>query len=149
MPRIPVGNLFALVDDADYAWLSEYKWYPNCNNHQIYANRRDGVMMHQLITGFDLTDHHNGDGLDNRRENLREASKALNGANQNPQVGCSSRFKGVAWDASRSKWKAYVKVDGKIRNLGRFSDEIDAAKTYNAAALEAWGEFALINDLEA
>ena len=59
--------------------------------------------------------------------------------------GGSSKYKGVTWDKSRSLWIAGVKVDGKRFNLGRFKDEGDAARAYDAAALKAWGEYARLN----
>ena len=64
----------------------------------------------------------------------------------------SSRFKGVTWETKkpgtgRSKWLAQIRVRGQIRKLGRFEVEEDAARAYNAAAMAAWGEFALLNDV--
>jgi hypothetical protein len=97
--------------------------------------------MHNVILNVKGIDHKNRNGLDNRRSNLRLATKGQNAANA-PARGGSSRFKGVSWDATRRKWRVQIRVNGTTRTLGRFLKERDAAEAYREAALEAWGEFA-------
>jgi len=101
--------------------------------------------MHSLITGWPLVDHANGNGLDNRRSNLRPATIAQNSQNRRPPVGGSSKFKGVCWNRVSQKWQAGIKINGKSHYLGLFAAEIDAANAYDEAALEAYGEYAYLN----
>jgi hypothetical protein len=114
------------------------------------------VSMHILITGIHAgIDHADGNGLNNQRSNLRPTGQPLNMANRHPSLTykgkpTSSRFKGVTWSVpapgnGRPKWVAQIRVGGQIRKLGRFTAEEDAALAYDAAALAAWGEFALLN----
>jgi HNH endonuclease len=91
-------------------------------------------------------DHINGDCLDNRRENLRKATRSQNMANQ-PKIGgtWSSHYKGVTWFKQRQKWRAQIKIEGRNHHLGLFINEDDAAKAYDEAAFQAFGEFAHLN----
>jgi AP2 domain len=150
----------ALVDDSDFALVMQYRW---CiwEHHRTgrlpvgpYAQttvRRKGrpqlsLLMHSLITGYAETDHRDGDGLNNQRSNLRDASHhRQNMANRRKGLRGSSQFKGVSWFAPSRKWKAQIRSDGRHRYLGLFVDERDAARAYDAAALELWGEFARLN----
>jgi predicted Zn-ribbon and HTH transcriptional regulator len=101
--------------------------------------------MHQLIAGSRNVDHVDGNGLNNRRSNLRPATKSQNGANARKNPGKTSRYKGVFWDRERSAWQAKIMVNRKALSLGRFASEEDAALAYDLAAREAFGEFALTN----
>lgn len=151
----------ALVDDADYDLVMQHRW----NVHETskgpgrcptgpyaitgtYRNGRAGTMsMHALLTGYARTDHKNRNGLDNQRHNLRPATPSQNTANNPGKQGRRSRFKGVSWQASRQsprKWRAQIKA-GKFRHLGYFTDEAEAARAYDAAAREAFGEYAYLN----
>jgi len=147
----------ALIDDEDYELVSQYRWHvmesqlPGRRPAGPYAEaslpngRRQPpkTLMHRLITGYAITDHINHDGLDNRRANLREATVAQN--QQNRRANGASAFKGVAWDRQHSRWVAKIAVSGRTINLGRFAAEVDAARAYDAAAVELFGEFAFIN----
>ncbi|SRR6266536_26325 len=161
------NGLSALVDDDDYELVSQYRWHVHRNAHapddpsKGYArasiSRGTGqtpghLFMHVLIAG-PRPDHVNGNSLDNRRLNLRPATPRQNSANQRKrQRQTTSRFKGVSWHkrrkghgGHRDAWNAYITVGGKRRELGHFDVEEDAARTYDAAAREAWGEFARTN----
>lgn len=146
----------AIVDDADYYMVSAYSWQITrpTRSGNIYASGRVGgnlILMHRLILGLTdpriMVDHKNCDGLDNRRTNLRLASKSQNNANQRKQDGKSSQYKGVFWNKLVGKWAASIKVDQNKINLGVFQLESDAANAYNLAAIEYFGEFARINDI--
>jgi len=104
--------------------------------------------MHQVVgKRMGLTgriDHHNGNGLDNQRRNLRAATNQENGRNRGSQRNSFSRFKGVSWSVQRQKWLAQIQY-GKQHNLGRHDKETDAAVAYNQAALQHFGEFAVLN----
>ena len=94
-------------------------------------------------------DHINGQRDDNRLSNLRQATRSENAMNRRLQVHSTSGFKGVCFDKSAGKWVAHIKRDGVRRTLGRFSSADEAAAAYNSAAINAFGEFALLNELPA
>jgi AP2 domain len=151
---IPLGNNrgVAVVDIQDFELVSQYPWHVHKKSHTNYARRtwyEDGrhgsQYMHQLITGYKETDHEDGDGLNNRRSNLRDATSAQNNANRSPRPGCSSKYKGVHWRRDGGKWCAKIKIAGRQQYLGRYAVEEDAARAYDAAAFELWGAYALLN----
>lgn len=147
----------ALVDDEDFEELNKYKWCTYSGPWGCYAVRalpRSGgkhriVRMHRSILdapdGIQV-DHINHNTLDNRRENLRLCTNLENSRNRISIRG-SSRYKGVGWHKQRSKWRAYIKVNGKDISLGLFTKEVDAAVVYNNAAIEHFGEFANLNEV--
>ena len=151
----------ALVDDEDYAWLSQWKWFATKQENKTrttwYAARwtsrktlggRKMVQMHRQIAakvGFAWVDHRDGNGLNDQRENVRPATPSQNHHNRCKRIGCSSRFKGVSWDKARNKRHASICVYGRVLNLGRFEREEDAARAYDQAAVRYFGEFALTN----
>jgi hypothetical protein len=102
------------------------------------------TLMHNFITGRKFIDHRNGDGLDCREKNLRAADNSQNGANQGPRAG-TSRFKGVGLHRATGRWRARIKVNYRDQHLGLFDNPEDAARAYDAAAIEAFGEFARLN----
>lgn len=139
----------ALVDDSDAAMVlasGAPHWWLSSDGYACTGQHRRGthVWMHRLILGLGRggpdVDHINGDRLDNRRANLRPASRTQNNANARPRGG-SSRFKGVTWDRSKGKWMA--RVSGTF--IGYFRDEDEAASAYDARAVEVFGPFGLTN----
>lgn len=135
------------VDDEDFAFLSSHRWCAHRCGTKVYAvTRIDGktVRMHSLITGYPLTDHIDGDGLNNRRLNLRRCNRAENMQNSSKgrKHGATSRFKGVRFRRDVHKWEARIQVNGKSFNLGMFDKEEAAAYAYRIAALQHFGEFA-------
>lgn len=141
-----------VVDDDDYAHLSEWKWgytkgyaartsYENGHKATIYMHRQ---LMDTPI-GM-VTDHINGDRLDNRRKNLRICSNEQNLLNRGADKGSSSRFKGVYFRRNKQKhWHAQIRANKKSMHLGSFSTELEAARAYNEAAVRLHGEYAHIN----
>lgn len=153
MQKIPLTqNQFAIVDDDDYLQLSQHKWFALKVRHIWYAvrkSRKQLIYMHRQILDVPKglkTDHKNHNGLDNRRAKIRICTPAQN--NQNSRCyghNQSSKFKGVSLDKKTNKWAAYIKHNGKLLHLGRFIDEIQAAKAYDKKAKELWGDFACLN----
>ena len=145
---------FALVDDEDFAYLNQWKWSTHSNGYAIRSENRKMVYMHRLIVnaldGMDI-DHINGDGLDNRRSNLRICSHMQNMRNMKSHKDGSSKYKGVCWHQAAKKWvvSIYVDVNGKGKNihLGLYKKEIDAAIAYNLAAVQYYGKFAKLNEI--
>jgi hypothetical protein len=130
-----------------------YGWCLGAERYAVRYARERAIYMHREIMGLAdddprEPDHHNGDGLDNRRSNLRVGTHAQNGANQRKQRGNhSSRYIGVSFDSARGKWAAKIRANGKTRNLGRFDTEEEAVVVRDKAALETRGEFARLNIL--
>lgn len=148
----------AIVDDDDYEYLSQWKWSAQIsrNKKTYYAKRYqrlpDGkytnVKMHRILLGVvDRNieiDHINGIGFDNRRENLRLATKSQNRCNRRRRSYFSSKYKGVKWSKSKNKWEVNINVSGRRKYLGAFVSEEKAADIYKKAAVIYHGEFAQI-----
>lgn len=156
MREVPLTQGFvALVDDADFERvIAEGKWHTARRRRGIYAERMvqrdDGsrckIGLHTFITGWAFTDHIDGDGLNNCRSNLREATHAQNVRNAPKRIDNRSGYKGVSWSASSSKWVAQINEAGRRRkHLGYFTDPAEAARAYDAAALAIYGSFARVN----
>ena len=158
----------ALVDDEDYARLCEHSWNASLRKGvavvyarttvKLNSDRRrkqwKTMAMHRMILGISdqktFVDHINGDGLDNRRLNLRECTHAQNARNaRKRKPKATSKYRGVHFDKGygRKKWRACVRFEKKLVCLGRHTNEIDAAKAYNAGALKYFGEFASLNEI--
>lgn len=148
----------ALVDDEDYDLVTRFRWNiweerrprgkvagPYARTTLMLYGKKTTVVMHKLITGYAQTDHINHNGLDNRRSNLRPANDSENGANARRGGYGSSQYRGVHRRTATSSWIAQIGIGGKIRYLGAFASEVEAALAYDAAALEARGEFAFLN----
>lgn len=141
-------GLVAIIDDTDAHVVQPYRWFAKKNKRTFYAarsiRRTDGTVttqyMHTLLTGWPRVDHRDGDGLNNRRENLRRATDVQNARNGR-QRKHSSRFKGVTWNKAGRRWRAQI---GRTY-LGQFEDEEVAARVYDGAARRSFGEFAALN----
>jgi hypothetical protein len=148
---------YAIVDDENYEWLSQYKWHTHKSRNTFYARRQKQIKgkqikipMHREILGLKpkdkrKTDHKNHDGLDNRINNIRICTNAQNIRNQMIRKNCSSKYRGVYWAKNCKKWAVSIKVNYKKIHLGCFNSEIDAAKAYDNAAKIYFGEFAVLN----
>lgn len=142
---------FATVDDADYDWLAKHKW---TYDYKGYAMRRSAnvtIYMHRVVlnaSGPVMVDHVNGDGLDNRRENLRIVTAAQNNYNRHPEKRPkTSCYKGVSLNRKSNRWQVHIKKGDERRYLGLYDNEQDAARAYNAAARHYFGEHAFVNDV--
>ena len=144
----------ALVDLEDYDKVSVHKWWlSKLSDGGYYVAtwiQGKNVYLHRFILGINWVDHRNNNTLDNTRENLRPCSKAENGANKNKCVTygghvTASRYKGVYWSKGNQNWYAQIGISGKSKHLGTFETEVEAARAYNRAAVERFGEFARLN----
>lgn len=142
---------FAIVDAEDYDRLGKYKWYCREAKNNFYAFRRNGkkmVSMHREIINAPeglLVDHIDGDGLNNCKSNLRLCTYAENACNRRPNRKGSSKYKGVWFHKRERKWEARITRKGKLKYLGRYDDEIEAALAYDRKAKQLFGEFAYLN----
>lgn len=94
------------------------------------------------------TDHKDWDGCNNQRHNMRNCTHAQNMQNQKKRRGIySSKFIGVTWHKQKGKWQASIRIEGKLKFLGLFNLETDAALAYNKAAKELHGEFTVLNPI--
>jgi AP2 domain./HNH endonuclease. len=160
--RVPLsGGGFALIDAIDADAICPVVWHEAKRGRTSYAAgtvRRPGgralTYMHRLVVGdaWPEVDHINGNGLDNRRTNLRPANRKQNTRNSSKRRRASngsvptSRFKGVGLHAASGLWRARIRVgDGKTVSLGYFTDEQAAARAYDEAARRLHGEFVTVN----
>lgn len=156
MKQIPLNRgLFALVDDADFESLSQFKWTatraPKCKTfyavRQIYVDgKRKQMRMHrQLLPGARYIDHKDRNGLNNQRENLRPCTQHQNLGNS---VWKNKHgFKGVRLDRRNKSnpWLAKIFNGTRTLHLGNFSKKEEAALAYDKKAMEFFGEFARLN----
>lgn len=140
----------AVIDASDSELVSGHKW--QFENGYASAAVKDGakykhVKMHAVILGVidgRLPDHADGNGLNNRRSNLRPATSGQNAANRRRQRKSASGFKGVH-QTKYGTWAAYAKRDGRMKHIGSFQTAEDAARAYDDAARELHGTFAAVN----
>ena len=147
MIEIPLTRGFVAQVDLEDAYLTEHRWNVVIGKNDLrYAYSRKFGYMHRVIMGNPpgiSIDHRNSNGLDNRRANLRIAGQSNNSAaarfkpNRAGYRGVHQHFDG--------RWRAQIKVHGKKKHLGLFATPADAARAYDAAAIEAFGEFARPN----
>lgn len=156
--QLPRGYL-TIIDVAD-SDLSEYKWgCQYCKDGRVYARRSDrktmqnppGNSLHKIIFERvlgrklvlgELVDHIDNDPLNNRRKNLRLATKSQNGANSKRKVDNSTGYKGVIFESFTKRYKAAIRINGKTINLGRYDTPEEAHEAYKQAAIKYHGEFA-------
>ncbi len=168
LPRcVPLTQgCFAVVDAQDYEWAKQRKW--TCSkggvvHKRAYATNSVKVKdqtttkrMHREILSRkigrpllpapqELTDHRDGDGLNNTRANLRLCTNKDNVRNQCCRKGGSSRFRGVEWCSRKGKWLARIGVEQRLIRIGLFEDEESAARAYDWYAVHYFWEFARTN----
>lgn len=145
---------YALVDDADYELLSQYKWFFNSGYAAHKSPSINGkyktIYMHRFVLKAQKgqeCDHANMDTLDNRRANLRLCTHQQNSWNQGVRANNTSKYKGVYLQKTNGKWRARIMLNGKYKYLGCFRTAKEAALTYNKAALDFYGEYSNTNSL--
>ena len=158
MKRIALSQgLTAFVDDDDYIHLMTYnKWFAVKHHGTLYAKtnipapegKRTTMKMHRVIMNAqpgDIVDHINGNGLDNRKENLRIVSNKHNARNRKSHSGTSSIYKGVSYLARLQKWQVNICEDGVNHYIGVYASEEQAARAYDRHAIIRFGQFARLN----
>jgi hypothetical protein len=157
--RIYLGeDEWTILDQQDYYRLGNLKWSVIGYDKHIYAarlirkteyGRIKSVYLHREIMNAPaglLVDHENGNGLDNRRANLRLATHSQNSCNrQIDKTKSLSHFRGARLDKRNGRWFTAIRINGKRLWFGHFDSEIEAAKAYDRAAIKYHGEFARLN----
>ena len=162
--RVEINNEFNLIyikttrgevgvcDLCDKDIVFMKKSWNKIGNGYLAASRdkknNKSYLLHKLIItnvpiGYCI-DHINGNKLDNRRCNLRIASKKQNSINSFSR-GSTSKYKGVSYDSSRNKWISSIQENGKTKHIGRFLIEEDAAIAYDEHSYKKHGEYAKLN----
>lgn len=154
MKIIPLTQGMAtIVDDADYEALSHLKWSFNegyASRGKQVGDKYTRVMMHREIMnapkGMDI-DHINGNPLDNRRANLRIATRSQNCGNTGKPCTNTSGYKGAFYHKYQKRWCSSITVEGKTISLGYFPDRKRAAQAYNLASVQYRGAFTRLNNV--
>lgn len=144
MKLIPLSRgVFSKVDDEDFEKFSQFKWRANGEKQSYYAIRTckgRTVHLHRVIISAPenlQVDHINGDGLDNQKANLRLVSNAQNMRGfVKKSPGKSSHFRGVSWSTRSGRFKTCIQKDGAQFFIGYFDNEIEAARAYDAKAIQ-------------
>lgn len=159
MPEITLTQgRVALVSEEDHGWFTRWSWCVNKGGYAQHGIRVNGkqrmTYMHRAVMermlggpipkGLEI-DHINGNKLDNRRENLRLATRRQNMMNNRGKKDSVSRYKGVSFEKRTGRWLARMKIAGKQTYLGSFVTEEEAARAYDAAARRVHGEFGKLN----
>lgn len=140
----------ALVDTEDFERLKHHAWRIGKvgKKRKLRVVRGRGVYLAREIMGFPpglIVDHKDRNSLNDRRANLRPCTVAENNLNREQYPSARSRFKGVAWNPSTKNWQVYAGRRGQKVMVGRFSDEVEAARAYNAFARQHYDPFAYLN----
>jgi hypothetical protein len=150
------SELVALVSDEDFEWLNQWVWHLSKCGYVVRQKsvpgktasgrqKRKNVTMHRLVltTIAPLTvDHINRNRLDNRRENLRPATRSQQIQNRSINKITHSGYKGVHWHSLKEKWQARIKVNGVRKSLGYYDTKEKAHEAYKNAAIKYFGDFA-------
>lgn len=145
--------MLAFVDSDMYDEVSSRPWTVGEHNYPYSSKNGRAMNMGRFVLeprhGFQV-DHINGNPLDNRRCNLREATLKQNQQNQGKRLkhSATSRYKGVYWSKCHQAWRAQIRVDGRKFHLGTFKTDSQAAMCYNDAAYRNFGDFARLNVIE-
>ena|ERR1044071_2113059 len=143
------------VDLTDWEKVRAVRWYAQKSKGRksFYAvmsaskAKRLGCprLLHQWLLNTNEVDHEDRNGLNNRRKNIRPATRQQNVANQGLLSTNSSGFRGVSFRKDSGRWRARIMLNGSLHCLGTFSDRISAARAYDKAALACFAEFASLN----
>lgn len=150
----------ALVDDGDFEYLNQWKWYASKSKRTFYAKRNlyingkyTTIKMHRELLRLKKedkiqVDHKDGNGLNNQKNNLRICTQNENQHNSRKRYDNTSEYKGVSWHKRDKKWFAQICFQNKNLFLGYFNDKTEAALSYDKKARELFGEFSKTNFID-
>jgi hypothetical protein len=149
------NGVFAAVDAEDEDIVAPHNWHL-CSGHYAARVRLRSeepgpriILMHRELLGFPEgfeVDHADSDGLNNRRCNIRIATRGQNTANSSPRRKNTSGYRGVARVTGSKTWLARITTGGRSYHLGTFATPQEAAIAYDEAATEIYGAFARLNN---
>ena len=140
---------YALVDDADFEWLSSFKWYPLGRLKKYvykHSHGRNGkiILLHRLIMDCPQgkeVDHKDNNGFNNQRKNLRICTSSENQCNRGKTKSNTSGSVGIRWHKSDKKWEAFIGKDKKWIHLGNFKTKEEAVRARKKAEIKYHGKF--------
>lgn len=142
------NGYIVMVSPNDEHFLRDRAWSSKISRRTVYARASKRLSLHREIMGnpdgFQV-DHENGNGLDNRRPNLRTVTNQQNCQNGSPHRDGTSRYKGVSWDKRYRLWRVSIFFERKQICVGRYHDEIFAAGKYDEYAIKLFGDYARLN----
>ena len=145
---------YVMVDDEDFEYLNKWNWCFGARRYAArtvvkgYKGKKITILMHRVVNktpeGMD-TCHLDNDGLNNQKHNLRTGTTCDNLQMAAGNKNTTSKYKGVHWDRAKEKWVAQIRVKMIPHHLGRFVDEVEAAKAYDKGARTYFGPFCFLN----
>lgn len=158
--KLTNSDKLAIVDDSSAYRIRKFgEWRLDTQENTEYATHGHfSIKMHHVVLSMqDLVfnnfeiHHKNGNGLDNRKENLEVLTRQQHLLTRDKQKNNTTGFKGVAYKASKKgeikKYVAQVTINGKRTHLGYFETAVEAAQAYNEAAVKHYGPNALLNKI--
>lgn len=141
----------AVIDAADVPLVEGYNWHADVRSHTVYAMRTDysgekkkNFYMHRIIMGEPEgleVDHEDCNGLNNRRKNMRAATRMQNKHNERIKSNNQSGFKGVGFHKRQGRWRARIMINGQRKWLGYYDTPEKAHASYVKASEALHGEF--------
>ena len=139
-----------VVDNETYKWAKEIVWRISSSGYVSYRKGNERIFLHRLVAKTQndfITDHINGNKLDNLRSNLRVVTNQQNVFNNGIRNDNTSGYRGVWYRKDRGRWQAEIKADGKKYSLGCYNTAAEAAVVYNRKASELFGNNARLNEI--
>lgn len=140
----------AIVDDEDFKVISKFKWRYHLSGGYASRNflseegKQKTILMHRFIIGArpkEIVDHKNGNGLDNRKSNLRICTHAQNIQNQKLHANNTSGAKGVDWLPKKKRWRSRIQANKRGYVIGTYRTLDEAVAAYDAASRAIHGVF--------
>jgi hypothetical protein len=139
---LAIGDRCTVFDECDFEAVSKLQWHFINTGYVVSSH---GILLHRLIAatpdGMD-TDHIDRDKTNNRRGNLRHATRSENMYNAGPRKDNTSGYRGVHWHPQTGKWRVRIWANKKCIHVGLFSNKSDAIAAHKAAVTELHGDFA-------